>query len=145
MFRTTTAADAAPVAEPTHDVVAADLVPLSVLELDLAAPSVGGWTAYLAGRGIAVVLDDIGRSAVTRADARRLITERRESAARQHEAAERQAIELDQRWRAQLPGGVPASLIPEGVRPAAAMLQAAHDARPRRLTPLQEALSNSGS
>jgi hypothetical protein len=47
-------------------------------------------------------------------------------------------------WRAQLSGGVPAALIPEGVRPAAAMLQAAHDGLPRRLTPLQEALSNSG-
>ncbi len=106
--------------------------------------SIGGWRGYLAGRGITVLVDDIGRSAVTRADARRLITERRESEARQREAAERQAIKADQQWRAQLSGGIPASLIPACVRPAAAMLQAAHDALPCRLPPLQEALSNSG-
>jgi hypothetical protein len=124
--------------------VPADLVPLSVLALDLAAPSVGGWPAYLAGRGIAVVPDDIGRLAVSRDDARRLITERREAEARGREAAERQAVELDRQWRAQLWGGVPADHLPPGVAPAAAMLQAARDAQPRRTTPLQEALSNSG-
>jgi hypothetical protein len=34
--------------------------------------------------------------------------------------------------------------VPDDVLPAAAMLQAVRDARPRRVTPLQEALSNSG-
>ena len=58
------------------------LVPLSVLALDLSAPSVGGWPAYLAGRGIEVVADDLGRDSITRADARRLFTERREAEAR---------------------------------------------------------------
>ena len=36
-------------------------IPLSVLELDLDKPSVGGWDHYLAELGIAVVHDDIGR------------------------------------------------------------------------------------
>jgi hypothetical protein len=59
----------------------AELIPLSVLELDVDPPSSGGWGAVLAAYGIPVLVDDIGRSAVTpRADARRLITERRESA-----------------------------------------------------------------
>ena len=52
--------------------------------------------------GITVITDDIGRKAISRADARRLLTERRESEARGREAAERQAIELDRQWRAQL-------------------------------------------
>jgi hypothetical protein len=51
-------------------------VPLSVLELDLPAPTIG-WAAGLAERGIEVVLDDLGRLAVSRANARRLFEEKR--------------------------------------------------------------------
>jgi hypothetical protein len=73
MFRSTPA-DAG--AAPADDVmVPAELIPLSVLELDVDPPSVGGWRAFLAGRGVAVVVDNIGRDAVTRADARRLIAD----------------------------------------------------------------------
>ena len=48
---------------------------------------------------------------------------------------ERQAAELDQQWRARLWGGPPAYTIPPGVTPARAMLEAARDSRPKRLTP----------
>jgi hypothetical protein len=144
MFRSTDAATAA----PTHgDVDPAELIPLSHLALDLDQPSVG-WAAYLTGRGIEVVVDDIGRPSVSRSDARQLFDERREAEARQaakREAAEREAIERDQQFRSQLWTGVSADYLPADVAPAAAMLQAARDARPKRLTPLQEALSNSGT
>jgi hypothetical protein len=95
-------------------------------------------------RGIAVVLHDIGRAAIAQAEARRLLTESHDDEARQREAAERQAIELDYQRRAQPSGGIPARLIPEDVLPAAAMLQAARDDRPPRVIPLQEAWTNSG-
>jgi hypothetical protein len=39
-------------------------------------------------------------------------------------------------------GGLPAERLPIGVLPAAVMLQAAQDARPKRLSVLQEALAN---
>lgn len=119
------------------------LIPLSVLELDLAAPPLG-WNVYLAGRGIAVVDDDIGRPAVARADARMLIAEQREAEARGREKAaelERQAIEADQLRQAQIWKGVAADRIPDGLDPATAMLAAAQGARPRRTSLLQEALA----
>jgi hypothetical protein len=97
----------------SHDAVA---VPLSHLELDLPTP-VEGWVGFLAARDIEVTLDDIGRLAVTRADAKRLLTEKREAEGRAREMAaarDRVAIEQDQRWRASLPHGVSASAIPAG-------------------------------
>jgi hypothetical protein len=134
-----------PDTEPTHDVkVPAELVPLSVLSLDLEAPSSAGWAAYLTGRGIEVLVDDLGRSSISRVDARQLFDEHRENEARkarQREAAERQAIELDRQWRAQLPSGVPWYEIPPDVLPVVAMTQADRDAQPKRLTPVQEALA----
>jgi hypothetical protein len=123
--------------------VAADVIPLSHLELDLVAP-VEGWTVFLAARGVEVTLDDIGRMSVSRGDARQLLIEQREAEVRRREKAaelERQAVERDRAWRAQLGGGIPANAIPDGVAPAAAMLQAAVDARPRRTSVLQEALA----
>jgi hypothetical protein len=60
MFRTTVAA-----VEPPAVTNPSDLIPLSVLQLDLDPPTVGGWNACLAGRGIAVLVDDIGRPALT--------------------------------------------------------------------------------
>jgi hypothetical protein len=119
---------------------------LSVLELDLAAPPLG-WNVYLAGRGIAVVDDGIGRPAVARADARMLIAEQREAEARGREKAaelERQAVEQDQQRRAQI-WGIPADMIPVGVSAAQAMVAAEKDARPRRRSVLEDSLSNSGT
>jgi hypothetical protein len=121
----------------------ADLIPLSVLELDLVAP-VEGWAVFLASRGVEVVTDDIGRPAIARVDARMVIAKQREREAQARvkvAAAEQQAIEADKQWRAQLWPGVSASMMPPDVAPAAAMLQAARDAQPKRVSPLQEALT----
>jgi hypothetical protein len=113
-----------------------------VLELDLAAP-VEGWGAFLASRGIEVVLDDIGRLSISRGAARQLFAEKREAEAHAREVAarrEREAIEADQQRRAQIWGGAPAV---EGVSAAALMLQADKDAQPKRRSVLQEALAGS--
>jgi hypothetical protein len=144
MFRNSAAAvDDLP---QTGDEPAADLVPVSHLELDLAAP-VDGWLAELERRGVEIVEDDIGRQAVARDVARMLISEHRENLARQREAVERNerlAEQRDREFRARLWGGIPADHLPIGVAPAAAMLQAAKDLQPKRMTPLQHALSNTG-
>jgi hypothetical protein len=121
-------------------------IPLSHLSLDLAAPAIG-WAAYLAEKGMSIVLDDLGRAALPRGDARTLFVERAEAEARKREAMERieqEAVEADARFRAQLWQGVPADLMPPGLAPAAVMLQADKDAQPRRQSVLEEALSNSG-
>jgi hypothetical protein len=52
--------------------------------------------------------------------------------------------ELEELRRAQLRGGVSADMVPAGVLPATAMLQAVRDAQPRRRTPLEEALGGGG-
>jgi hypothetical protein len=145
MFKTSISA-----AGPTHDVVvpADDLIPLSHLALDLAEPPAGGWHVYLAGRGVEITLDDIGRPSVTRTDARMLITERHEAEARKAqklEEAERAAVEQDRQRRASIWGGIPADMIPVGVSPAQAMVLAEKDARPRRRSVLEDSLSNSGT
>jgi hypothetical protein len=93
-----------------------------------------------------VILDDIGRRCVTRSTARRMFTERAEAERRQREARERHEAELVEQAANNPPrGGVPHDAIPDGVSPAAAMLQAAKDAEPKRRTPLEEALDNDGS
>jgi hypothetical protein len=136
-----------PATEPVAQVVAgpSDPIPLSLLSLDHPEPPTG-WSAFLASRGILTELDDIGRWCVSRAVARELLTEQREqreASDRKRAEAERQAIEADQRFRAQLYGGIPASVIGDGVAPAAAMLQAARDGdRPHRRSLLDDALSH---
>jgi hypothetical protein len=112
MFRTVTAADPPTDLVDPPSVPNLELIPLSVLALDLPAPA--EWSVYLADRGVQIVLDDLGRASVSCADARRLFTERREAEARSREMAaeqERQAIEADQRWRAQLTPGLPAAAL----------------------------------
>jgi hypothetical protein len=118
-------------------------IPLSHLSLDADEPN-GGWTVYLTGRGIEVVSDHIGRSAISTADARQLLDERREAEVRAQEIArrqEQQAIEADQAWRAQLPRGVPWWQFPDGVSPADAWAQAEKDAQPKRRTLLEDAFA----
>jgi hypothetical protein len=116
-----------------------------VLALDLAAePPPGGWIAYLTGRGIPIVSDHIGREAIDSADARQLLDERREAEVRRREAIarnEQRAVEAYQAQRAQIWRGLSADSLPVGVAPAAAMLQAAHDAQPKRESPMEEAFS----
>jgi hypothetical protein len=142
MFRT------APVAEPAHDVMvpAEQLVPLSVLALDMTPPS--EWDALLAERAIPLLVDDLGRDAVSRDHARMLITEHRvqqeASEARRRavrEEQERKAIEADRAFRAALPKGLPWYATPDGVSPAEAWRAAELAAQPRRAGVLEEALS----
>ena len=142
MFRTS-----APVAEPAPDVVGTavptDLIPLSHLELDLPAPTLG-WLIELDRRGIEIVLDDVGRKSVSRDNAKMLLDEQREREVRQREAAARNeqlAVEADRVRLASIRRGVPAVDLPPGVAPATAMLAADHDAQPKRTSPLQEALA----
>jgi hypothetical protein len=139
MFRTVQPDTERP-AHVTND----ELVVLSHLQLDLPAPA-DGWTVFLAGRGIEVLTDDIGRLSVSRSDAKRLFDERRELEARRAEfiaRADAAAIEFDRARRRELFSGIPADRIPVGARPAEAMLAAARDAQPRRQSVLQHALSN---
>lgn len=103
MFKTAAAAVEAPVVFRDETPV-----PLSVIALDLAAPEFG-WVAYLTGRGIAVVEDDLGRPSIPRAAARMLFDEHRANELRKAEVraeSERRAVEADQRFRASLGHGV---------------------------------------
>jgi hypothetical protein len=136
MFR-----NSAPVAEPAeieqglHDRVNADPIPLSHLALDLDAAPVEGWIPFLAAKGVALLFDDLGRRAISRDDARKLLEQQRLNEIRRQDAAarfEQQAIEADRQRLASLPKGIPWYEMPPGVLPVEAMTQAAKDARPRR-------------
>jgi hypothetical protein len=118
-------------------------VPLSVLALDLAQP-VEGWPTFLGARAIAIIPDDLGRDCVARGDARRLLDEKREADLRRaalRRLQEAEAVEADQLRRSQIWAGVPAHALPVGVSAAAAMLQTAKDAQPRRRSMLEESLA----
>ena len=99
MFRT-----AAPAAEPAPVVMdspPSDLIPLSVIKLDLPEPG-EGWGAFLAARDVDVKTDDIGRPSVTRATARMLIAEHASNEAKKallRQDAERRAVEEDREPR----------------------------------------------
>jgi hypothetical protein len=132
MFRNT-----APVTEPMPVVAEqADpgrdhLIPLSHLGLDLPAPATG-WLVELDRRGISITSDDLGRDSIGRDDARQLIAEHHEAEARQRQVMERQEhqlIEADRVRRANLPSGIPAGLIPDGM--TAAEMLFAGERRPR--------------
>jgi ParB-like chromosome segregation protein Spo0J len=127
------------------------LIALSHLALDLEVPA-AGWRAYLADRGVAVVVDDLGRPSITRGAARELITEHqrqhRENEARKarvREEAEARAIAADQQFRAQLNTGIPWYEIPAGVTAAEMWAQQEKDSRPKRRTVLEDALAGDGS
>jgi hypothetical protein len=147
MFRSTApVAEAGQIEQDCHRGDNADLIPCSYLGLDLPEPTVG-WQHYLSNRSIQIVSDDLGRDCINRADVRLLLDERREAEARRLEAIQRQeqlAIEAYQTQYASIWRGVSADHMPAGVAPAAAMLQSAKDAEPKRTTPLEHALSNSG-
>jgi hypothetical protein len=142
MFKTS-----APVAEPAPDVVGTavptDLIPLSHLELDLPAPTLG-WLIELDRRGIPIVLDDLGRKAISRDDARTLLAERSEAEARRRAKLaenEQRAVEADRLRRASIWRGLPADHLPVGVTASDAMVAAIRDAQPKRTSPLQEVLA----
>jgi hypothetical protein len=122
----------------------AELIPLSVLGLDLPVP-VDGWVAELDRRGVAVVEDDLGRLSVPRAVARSLFAEAREqqeAAARKREELERRAVEADQRFRASLPVGIPAGAVPEGISAGELMMMSDPMLGPRRQSVLEHALEH---
>jgi hypothetical protein len=129
----------ATVAEPVPDVeVPPDVIPVSHLSLDLDEPPIG-WVAYLTGRGVAVVEDDLGRPSIPRAAAKMLFDEHRADEVRKAEMraeCEKRAVEADREWRAQMPRGVPWYEIPDGVLPVVALTAADRAAQPRR-TPSQ--------
>jgi hypothetical protein len=137
------------IVEPAVKVPLEQLIPLSVLALDLDTPA-QGWAAHLATRDIEIVLDDLGRAAVTRTDARRLFVGRAEHEAKRAEflaAADRQAEEFDRQWRAQLGVGIPASAIPAGMSYAEAMFANelnSHAYQPRRRSMAEDLFDNSG-
>jgi hypothetical protein len=122
------------------------LIPLSILELDLPAPT-NGWAAGLAELGIEVRLDDLGRACVARGDARRLFEERR---AEQAEAEQRQrkAAEASDRWHQEhyvTPNGVHWTQIPSGMTAGQYLAMTDPDRqRGKRRTPLEDALANDG-
>ena len=144
MFRTAAPAVEAPVVFRDESPV-----PLSHLQLDLGEP-VEGWRPFLADRHIEIVTDDLGRLSVARDDARRLFDEHRTDEVRKAEvraAAEKRAVEADQRWRASLPSGVPAGALPPGMSYAEAVHQASLDSltyQPRRTSVVEDLLSNDG-
>jgi hypothetical protein len=122
------------------------LVPLSHFALDHPQPP-EGWSNFLGRRGITLRPDDIGRDSIRRSDAQMLLHEQRAEQLRQRKLAalrQEQEEEADKLRRSQIWTGLSADAIPIGVHPAAAMLQASKDARPRRSTPLEHALSNEG-
>jgi hypothetical protein len=124
----------------------AEPVPLTELERDLPAPAVG-WAAELGRRGVAVVLDDLGRAAVDRATARVLFTEHREqqeAAARHRAEIEQRVIAADEARRAALPKGVPAGMVPEGMTAGLLMMAADPMQGSRRESVVADALKNDG-
>jgi hypothetical protein len=121
-------------------------VPLTELERDLPAPA-DGWAAELDRRGVAVVLDDLGRAAVDRATARALFAEHRESearAARKREELERQVIAADEARRAALPKGIPVDAVPAGVSAAELLMLSDPFPVKRRQSVLEHALEHPG-
>jgi hypothetical protein len=112
-------------------VPAGEPIPLSVLSLDLDEPT-NGWAASLAGRGVEVQIDDVGRLCISRSDAARLFRERREAAERQREAQARNDLEAERQRVAQLWPGIPADQVPDGMTAAQYMMAGDPDLRPRR-------------
>jgi hypothetical protein len=110
-----------------------DLVPLSILRLDLDPGE--PWPLFLGRRGIAFRPDRIGRDAVTAGDAQRLIAEKREQELKKQrhlKVAEEAAVERDRAFRAALHPGIPWYALPDGVsygQAAAAAEAAKHPSR----------------
>jgi hypothetical protein len=121
-------------------------VPLSELERGLPAPA-RGWAVELAGRGVEIVEDDLGRAAISRTAARDLFAEHRsqqEAAARRREEIEQRVIAADEARRAAMPRGIPAGMVPEGMTGAELLMAADPMRRPHRESVLEHALSNGG-
>jgi hypothetical protein len=122
----------------------AEPVPLTELERDLPAPA-AGWAAELDRRGVAVVLDDLGRAAVDRATARALFAEHRENEARMarhREEIEQRVIAADAARRAALPKGIPVNSVPTGVSAAEMLMLSDPFPAKRRQSVLEHSLEH---
>lgn len=123
---------------------AEQVVPLSVLNLDLPAPA-GGWAVELGRRGVVIIEDDLGRAAVPRSVARSLLAERREqeaTAARAREELERRVVAADEARRAAMPKGIPVSAVPTGMSAAELMMLSDPFPAERRESVLEHSLAN---
>jgi hypothetical protein len=122
-----------------------ELIPLSILRLDLDPGE--PWHVFLGARGIRFVPDGIGRDSITAGDAQRLLAERREHELRRQRhlaVIEADAIEADRRFRASLPRGLPESAFAGDATYGELVAAAELAGVPKRTSPLEEALSNSG-
>ncbi len=100
------------------------VVPLSVFALDYPEPP-DGWAIELRSRAIPIVEDDLGRAAIPRVFARELLVELRQLrdlAAQHRERVEAEAVARDQAFRVNLPRGIPAGHVPDGVSAGALMM-----------------------
>jgi hypothetical protein len=116
------------------NVPAGEPIPLSVLALDLPSP-VEGWPAFLAGHGISIAFDDLGRRCISRADAKRLLDVQRQDEIRRQDLMARneaEAVEKDRQRRAALPKGLAWHEVPVGMTPAEAMVAGDPGVGPRR-------------
>jgi hypothetical protein len=124
------------------------VVPLSELSRDLPEPA-AGWAAEMAARGVEVVLDDLGRAAISRRAARLLFTEhlaQEELAARKRAEIEQRAVEAHQQFLASLPAGIPAGMVPVGVTAGQLMMLADPERQgSRRESVVEHALANEGT
>ena len=120
------------------------LIPLSHLSLDLDAPG-GGWPAYLVGRGVPALEDDLGRPAIAYADARQLFAEREAAEVRRREVVARNDAEVEAR---RLASTRPGWTLPAGMSVAEAIAAAEYAEHgysgPRRRTPVEDALDPDG-
>jgi hypothetical protein len=127
-------------------VPAGEPIPLSVLALDLDQQPANGWAAYLAGQGISIAFDDLGRRCISRGDAKKLLDAQRQDEIRRQDLAarlEQEAVEKDRQRRAALPKGLAWHQIPLGLSPAEAMAASDpdRDKRPRRRSLLEESFA----
>ena len=126
-----------------------DLIPLSHLGLELDTTP-NGWVLHLERRGIAVLTDDIGRRAISRSDAKQLLDEKHAEDVRKAKlraVQEREAVEADRAWRAQLGQGVSAAALAAGMSYAEAVHAAELASQPYRprTSVAEDLLDNGGS
>jgi hypothetical protein len=123
------------------------LIPLSILELDLAEAPASGWPAYLAERGISIAFDDIGRRCLSRGDAKKLLDAQRQDEIRRQDLAarrEQEAVEKDRVRRALIPKGLAWHEVPAGMTPAEAMVAGDPGVGPRRKSAAASFLDGEG-
>jgi hypothetical protein len=125
---------------------ACQLVPLSILALDIDEPVVG-WPAFFRARGIELIEDDLGRPAIRREDARALMAERREWELKSAEETRRRQEEAVRESRP-VPRGILRPAHADAALSAFELMRGADaDAEQsdpaRRLTPQEEFLTGS--